>query len=98
MYLAYFRQDDVIHLVTSEEPECRSVELSPNITLELNKKDQMIGLEILKASSLTTHYYQATDSVYIEVSSKPSVDSKEMYDGVVFDYDAGGDLVGIDIN
>ena len=97
MYLAYFRQGDVIHLVTSEEPESRSVELSPNITLELNKKDQMIGLEILQASSVRTHYYHATDSAYIEVSSKPSVDSKEMSDGVVFDYDAEGNLVGIDI-
>ena len=98
MYLAYFRQDDVIHLVTNEEPESRSVELTSNITLELNEKNQMIGLEILRASSVTTHYYQATDSVYIEVSSKPSVDSKEMYDGVVLDYDAEGNLVGIDIN
>ena len=86
-----------MHLVTGDEPEFRSVELSPNITLELNKKNEVIGIEILKASSVTTHYYQATDSAYIEVSSKPSVDSKEMSDGVVFDYDAEGNLVGIDI-
>ena len=49
--LRYFEQEDVLHLVISEEPECRSVELSPNITVELNDKNEMIGVEILNASA-----------------------------------------------
>ena len=32
------------------EPEAGSVELSPNITVELNKKGEVIGIEILDAS------------------------------------------------
>lgn len=48
--LKYFEQEDVLHLVISDEPESRSVELSPNITVELNDKNEMIGVEILKAS------------------------------------------------
>lgn len=48
--LRYFEQKDVLHLVISDEPEIRSVELGPNITVELNDKDEMIGIEILKAS------------------------------------------------
>ena len=49
--LKYFERADVLHLVISEEPENRSVELNPNITVELNDKNEMIGVEILHASS-----------------------------------------------
>ena len=43
-------------------------------------------------------YYQETDSLYIDFSSKPSAESREVSDGVVLDYDAEGSLVGIDID
>ena len=46
----YFEQQDVLHLVITDEPESRSVELSPNITVELNDRNEMIGVEILNAS------------------------------------------------
>jgi uncharacterized protein YuzE len=49
--LAYFEKEDVLHLVLDEGPEAQSVELSPNITAELNAKGELIGIEILKASS-----------------------------------------------
>ncbi len=48
--MMYFEKDDVLHLAVSDEPEARSVELSPNITVELNDKGEMIGIEILEAS------------------------------------------------
>jgi uncharacterized protein YuzE len=44
------------------------------------------------------NYYAETDSLYIDLSSKPSVDSREVSDGAVLDYDAEGNLVGIDID
>jgi len=43
-------------------------------------------------------YYPDTDSLYIDFSSRPSVDSQEVSPGVVLDYDADGTLVGIDID
>jgi len=43
-------------------------------------------------------YFPDTDSLYIDLSSKTSVDSKEFSDGVVADYDEHGNLVGIDID
>jgi len=49
--LRYFEEEDVLNLVVSDEPESRSLELSPNITVELNDKNEMIGVEILKASA-----------------------------------------------
>jgi uncharacterized protein YuzE len=44
------------------------------------------------------NYYADTDSLYIDLSEKPSVESREISEGVVLDYDANGNLVGIDID
>lgn len=44
------------------------------------------------------HYYPDTDSLYIDLSEKASVDSQEVVPGVVLDFDADGHLVGIDID
>jgi len=44
------------------------------------------------------HYYPETDSLYIDLSEKASVDSLEVTPGVVLDFDAEGRLVGIDID
>ena len=43
------------------------------------------------------NYHADTDSLYIEFSERPSVDSREISEGVVVDYDAEG-RVGIDID
>jgi len=43
-------------------------------------------------------YYADTDSLYIDLSEQPSVDSQEISEGIVLDYDANGNLVGIDID
>ena len=47
----YFKDEDILHLVISDEKEANSVELSPNITAELNESGELIGIEILEASS-----------------------------------------------
>jgi len=44
------------------------------------------------------NYYSETDSLYIDLSEKPSSESREISEGVVLDYDAEGNLVGIDID
>ena len=44
------------------------------------------------------NYYPETDSLYIDLSEKTSVESKEISAGIVLDYDADGNLVGIDID
>ena len=43
-------------------------------------------------------YYPETDSLYLDLSSRPSVDSREVSEGIVLDYDEDGNLVGIDID
>ena len=42
-------------------------------------------------------YDKATDSLYIHLADRASVDSDEVKDGVVLDFDANGTLVGIDV-
>ena len=44
------------------------------------------------------NYYRDTDSLYIDLSSKPSADSMEVSEGIVLDYDADGNITGIDID
>ena len=43
------------------------------------------------------NYYEDTDSLYIELKSNPSSDSREVADGLVLDLDSHGNIVGIDI-
>jgi len=43
-------------------------------------------------------YYSDTDSLYIDLSEHPSVESREVSEGIVLDYDVEGNLVGIDID
>ncbi len=42
------------------------------------------------------HYYPETDSLYIDLNSRPSADAREIADGLVADFDAEGNIVGID--
>ena len=42
-------------------------------------------------------YDKATDSLYIHLADRASVESDEVKDGVVLDFDANGALVGIDV-
>ncbi len=43
------------------------------------------------------HYYEDTDSLYIDLAMAPSTDSQEISDGLVVDYGEAGQIVGIDI-
>ena len=47
---------------------------------------------------MKVNYFPETDSLYIDLSEQPSVESREISEGVVLDYDEAGRLVGIDID
>lgn len=44
------------------------------------------------------HYYPDTDSLYIELSGRPGVETREIAEGVVADMDEAGAVVGFDID
>ena len=43
-------------------------------------------------------YYADTDSLYIDLTDEPSVESREVATGIVLDFGTRGNLVGIDID
>jgi uncharacterized protein YuzE len=42
-------------------------------------------------------YYSDTDSLYIDLSERPSIESEEVAPGIILDFDQNGKVVGIDI-
>jgi uncharacterized protein YuzE len=44
------------------------------------------------------NYFPETDSLYIDLTDRVSATSNEISEGIVLDYDANGELVGIDID
>ncbi|MFZ2489803.1 MAG: DUF2283 domain-containing protein [Anaerolineae bacterium] len=48
--MTYFEKEDVLHLLVAPGPESQSVELGPDITVELDEQGQILGVEILNAS------------------------------------------------
>ncbi len=44
------------------------------------------------------YYYPETDTLYIDLSERKSIDSRPVAPGVVLDFDADGHLVGIGID
>ena len=48
---AYFEKEDILHVAISDEPESGSIEVSPSISAELDEKGELIGIEILNAST-----------------------------------------------
>ncbi len=69
----------------------RVVTLSDKLTIT----QRIFGSQV---SAMKLNYFPDTDSLYIDLSQKPSVESQEVSEGVVLDYDSEGNLVGIDID
>ena len=58
--LFLFEKEDILQFVVSEDKEANSVELSPNITAELNTKGELIGIEVLNASIYRRDFFMQT--------------------------------------
>ncbi len=71
--MTYFPEQDVIHLAMTDEDEMASVELSPNITAELNADGELIGVEILKASIFLRDFIlESTQAKLMQISDRAS--------------------------
>ena len=44
------------------------------------------------------HYYPETDSLYVELKAGPGTETREVSDGLNVDLDAGGKVIGFDID
>ena len=71
--MTYFPDQDVIHLAMTDEDEVASMELSPNITAELNADGELIGVEILKASTFLRDFIlESTQAKLMQASKRTS--------------------------
>lgn len=69
--LSYFEKEDILHLAISDEKEFGSVEVSPNITAELNEEGELIGIEIIGASAfLRDSILESTQAKLLQLSRK----------------------------
>lgn len=69
--LSYFEKEDILHLAISDEKEFGSVEISPNITAELNEEGELIGIEIIGASSfLRDSILESTQAKLLQLSKQ----------------------------
>ena len=69
--LAYFKSEDILHLSISDESEAGSVEISPNVTVELNDKGELIGIEIIGASSfIRDSILESTQAKLLQLSKQ----------------------------
>lgn len=49
--MVYFEKEDILHLAITQNEETNSIKITPNITVELDEKGELIGIEILEAST-----------------------------------------------
>ena len=69
--LSYFEKEDILHLAISDENEFSSVEISPNITAELNEEGELIGIEIIGASAfLRESILESTQAKLLQLSKQ----------------------------
>lgn len=54
--------------------------------------------DLKEIKKMKLKYYPETDSLYIDLSEKTSVETKEIVEGVLIDIDDNGNIVGIDID
>ena len=43
-------------------------------------------------------YYAETDSLYIDLTGTVGIETREIVEGIVADFDAAGNIVGLDID
>jgi uncharacterized protein YuzE len=72
--MTYFQDEDILHVVISDDHEANSVELSPNVTAELNDRGELIGIEIIQASSFIRDSILETAQAKMLELSEPQKD------------------------
>jgi uncharacterized protein YuzE len=91
------RGDCLIAAIQSDLAPRREDADNPNLCVgaALREEEEQIRTG---GNPMKLQYYPDTDSLYIELSEKPSSDSQEITNGLVVDFDADGNVVGLDID
>jgi len=101
VWTSYDAEADVLYVNFRQPSEADDAELGDDNVIRRYAADgELIGVTVLNASTRTasSYYDRETDSLYIELTPEPGVDTVEVADGVVADLDEQGKAVGIDID
>lgn len=60
--LKYYQDEDVLYFFLKEGSENKNIEAAPGVTVELDEKDNIIGIEILGAAKFIQNYVLKTFS------------------------------------
>ena len=71
MRMAYFEAEDILHLTIAGGPEAQSVELSPDVTVEMDAQGQILGVEILNASRFLRDSIMDLSLIHISEPTRP---------------------------
>ena len=74
-HMEYFEKEDILHMAISDEPEAGSVELSSNITAEVNSKGELISIEIPNASDFVRD--SILESAQAKMLKLPSAETED---------------------
>ena len=66
--LKYYEDSDVLYFFLKKGAETKSIEAAPGITVELNQKNQVIGIEILEATKFIQDYVMKDISKSLELA------------------------------
>jgi uncharacterized protein YuzE len=58
----------------------------------------LIGILKNWSKKMKLEYFNETDTLYIDIKDTPSVESREISNGIVLDFDSEGNLTGIEID
>lgn len=76
--MTYFKDEDILHCVISDEKESASIELSPNVTAELNENGELIGVEILEASSfIRDSILESAQAKMLDITKPPNKSAEQ---------------------
>ena len=73
--MEYFEKEDVLHMTISDEPEAGSVELSSNITAEVNSKGELISIETPNTSDFVRD--SILESAQAKMLKLPSAETED---------------------
>jgi len=85
--------------ITSLYLFCRKADIDP-IPIENDFpfiKDIEKMANVSNTNQMEYKYFEDTDTLYIKLVENPSIESEEVDEGIVFDYDENGLIVGIEI-
>jgi len=103
--IKYYPETDTLHITLSDGISTATDEVFENVLFNFNSEGKVISITIDPAGDLVdiaelrfkAVYQPEHDLLNITLTEKPSTETREVIENVVFDFDASGKIVKIEI-